>query len=171
MFQSLYKRARGITIASGVAGVMALSASSAWAQSLREQMVGTWTLVAQYVEKDGKRIERFGADPKGMVIYDRNGHFVSILHRSQLPKYASNNALNGTPEEYKAIAEGSTAFYGTWEVDEGSRTATSHVVGSTFPNWTGQVQKRDVKIEGDTLSVSTSSQIGGTVTAIWKRVK
>ena len=42
-------------------------------QGLKEQIVGTWTPVSQYVDQDGKRLEPFGANPKGMVVYDGNG--------------------------------------------------------------------------------------------------
>ena len=53
---------------------------------LRQQMVGTWTLSEQWVEQDGKKIQRFGANPKGIAIYDSNGRFATILLRADLPQ-------------------------------------------------------------------------------------
>ncbi|NJO37539.1 MAG: lipocalin-like domain-containing protein [Rhizobiales bacterium] len=53
---------------------------------LRPQMVGTWSLSEQWVEQDGKKIQRFGASPKGIAIYDGNGRFATILLRADLPK-------------------------------------------------------------------------------------
>lgn len=43
----------------------------------------------QWVEQDGKKIQRFGANPKGLAIYDCNGRFATILLRNDLPKFAS----------------------------------------------------------------------------------
>jgi len=56
-------------------------------QGLKEQIVGTWTPVSQYVDQDGKRLEPFGSNPKGIVIYDSNGRFVLVLQRASLPKF------------------------------------------------------------------------------------
>lgn len=72
-------------------------------QGLKEQIVGTWTPVSQYVDQDGTRLEPFGANPKGMVVYDGNGRFVLVLQRATLPGFVSNNRMAGSPEENKAI--------------------------------------------------------------------
>ena len=34
-------------------------------QGLKEQIVGTWTPVSQYVDQDGKRLEPFGPESQG----------------------------------------------------------------------------------------------------------
>ena len=66
------------------------------AQALAQQIVGTWIAVSQYVDQDGKKLEPFGSDPKGMVVYDSNGRFILVLQRATLPKFASNNRMTGT---------------------------------------------------------------------------
>jgi hypothetical protein len=109
---------------------------------LRQQIVGTWSLSEQWVEQDGKRIQRFGANPKGIAMYDGSGRFATILLRADLPKFASNNAMTGTPEENKAIVQGSNATYGTWSIDEPDGSLISQIEGSRFPGWVGQRQKR-----------------------------
>ena len=86
-------------------------------QGLKEQIVGTWTPVSQYVDQDGKRLEPFGSNPKGIVIYDSNGRFVLVLQRASLPKFVSSNRMAGTPEENKAIVQGSIANFGSYSVD------------------------------------------------------
>ena len=150
--------------------------SGAWAQqksgSLRQQILGTWSLVSQYVEQDGKRTERFGSDPKGIAIYERNGQFVQYLQRRSLPKFASNNAMTGTPDENKAVVQGSIAYFGTYTVDEKERTISSRVGGSSYPNWDGAEQKRTISISGDELKISLpGAAIGGTAHTVWKRIK
>jgi len=62
------------------------------ADGLKEQIVGMWLPVSQYVDQGGKKLEPFGSSPKGMVVYDAGGRFVLMLQRGDLPKFASNNA-------------------------------------------------------------------------------
>lgn len=139
---------------------------------LRKQMVGTWSLSEQWVEQGDKKIQRFGANPKGIAIYDGNGRFATILLRTDLPKFASNNAMTGTADENKAIVQGSNATYGSWSVNEQDGSLISRIDGSTFPGWDGQNQKRTLSIAGDEMKMCVAgAQIGGTVCAIWKRTK
>jgi len=175
MYRSICRNAAKVVVGSVFISGMLLGASGALAQqktgTLKQQILGTWSLVSQYVEQDGKKIERFGSNPKGILIYERNGRIASILLRPDLPKFASNNAMTGTADENKAVAQGSTAFYGTWSVDEKKRTIKTHIDGSTFPNWDGQDQERPVTISGDELKACVAAQIGGTACTVWKRVK
>lgn len=141
-------------------------------EELRQQMVGTWSLSEQWVEQDGKKIQRFGANPKGIAIYDGNGRFATILLRPDLPKFASNNAMTGTADENKATVQGSNASYGSWSVNQQDASVSSQIDGSTFPNWDGQIQRRTVSVVGDEMKMCVpGAQIGGTACAIWKRIK
>jgi hypothetical protein len=74
--------------------------------------VGTWTLVSITLEKDGKENDLYGPNPQGQATYDANGCLSVIVTRSDLPKFASNNREAGTPEENKAIVQGSLAYFG-----------------------------------------------------------
>src|SRR5215207_9475573 len=79
---------------------------STLAQSSKD-VVGTYTLVTVSNVKDGKKTETYGPNPKGMMRLEENGHYVVVLTRPDLPKFASNDRNAGTPEEYKAVALGS----------------------------------------------------------------
>src|SRR5215472_18971561 len=49
-------------------------------KSLKDQLVGTWTVTSQeQVRKDGSKLERFTANPKGIAIFEASGRFVTIL--------------------------------------------------------------------------------------------
>ncbi len=142
------------------------------ADPLKQQVVGLWSLSSQYVEKaDGSRVERFGPNPKGMAYFDQGGRFSQVMVRADLPKIASNNAMTATDAENRAIVEGSTAFFGTWSVDEATSTLFNRIEGSTFPNWTGTELKRTLSISGDEMKQCVASQIGGTSCAVWRRVR
>jgi Lipocalin-like domain len=139
-------------------------------------IVGTWTLVSITLEKDGKKTDFYGPNPQGQLIYDATGHFSVIITRSDLPKFASDNRVAGTPEENKAIVQGSLASFGTYSVNETDKTYTQHVKSCTFPNWNGTDQKYSFDISGDELSIQVVSgpltSIGtGTAYVVWKRAK
>jgi Lipocalin-like domain len=91
------------------------------------------------------------------------------------PKFASGDWFRGSPEEIKEEASGYIAYSGPFHTDEAKKTLTHSVFVSLFPNWLGQTQPRVVKIEGDTLHLSTEKPIksGGKETMsylTWKRV-
>jgi hypothetical protein len=77
---------RRTTLALGTTALLclaaALSASDSLAQqkSLKEQLVGTWTLVASDQElPDGSKLKQFGANPKGINVFDANGRFFLMV--------------------------------------------------------------------------------------------
>ncbi len=151
--------------------------SDVWAQekagTLAQQVQGNWTLVSLYVEQDGKKTEPFGSKPRGSMILTPDGRFSIILMRASLPKFASNNRMQGTAEENQAIVQGSLAHYGSYAVaSEKEHTVNLRNEGSTFPNWDGQDQKRVWTVKGDELSViNPTATTGGVAYIIWKRAK
>ena len=161
-----------LTASALILGVF-LPREEAVAQTAKE-LVGTWTLVSNTLERDGKKTDFFGANPQGRLIYDANGHVSVIITRSDLPKFASNNREAGTPEENKAVVQGSIAFFGTYSVSETDKTITIHIESCTFPNWNGTDRKSSFNISGDELSttvIGAPSTGTGTAHAVWKRAK
>jgi hypothetical protein len=156
----------------GMTGAPSVTAQQT-AAPLRQQIVGTWELVSVALERDGKKLETFGPSPKGMISYDANGNYVYALMRNDLPKVASNNRLEPTPEESKAMATGVLAAYGTYGFNDADGTMTMRIDSSTFPNFNGADQKRVVTINGDELRVvnPTPPAGGGTAYLVWRRAK
>jgi len=143
---------------------LGLTASHAAAQSAKD-LVGSWTAVS---------VDAYGPNPKGSLIFEANSRFSLQLMRADLPKYASNNRTQGTPAEYKATAEGSISYFGTYSVS--GTDLMLHVEGSTFPNWTGTDQKRvNLSVTGDDLKYTNPTPSGGPAGAalplVWKRIK
>jgi hypothetical protein len=158
-----------------LAGAVISAASSvpSYAQSAKD-VVGTWDYVsAETVAPDGKRSPTFGPKPKGILIFEANGRYALIVTRSDQPKFASNNRLQGTPEENKAIVQGSISHFGTYAVNEAEKSITFHVQTSTFPNWDGVDQKRPFTVSGDELkyTVPVASGGGGSAEVVLKRLK
>ena len=144
---------------------LALSAGAAAAQSansLRDQIVGTWNfVVAEVTAPDGKKSFPFGETPKGILIFTADGRFAQIHVASDVPKFASGNRLTGTPEEYAAISKRSLSVFGTYTVDEEKKTVTYKIISSTFPNWEGEAQTRTIdKLTAEEF-VNTNPNVAG----------
>jgi len=161
---------RTIVIATMVLGLAVALPGAAVAQTAKD-LVGTWTEVSNVnIHQDGSRADMFPAGSKGVFIFDGNGHYASVTLTSNLPKFASGNRNTGTPEENKAIVQGSLSHYGTYTVAD--KVITLKVEGSTWPAWTGTDQKRTiVSFTGDEIKWSLAASIGGTSEVGWKRVK
>ena len=151
----------------------ALPSEKAVAQTTAKDLVGTWTLVSVTLERDGKKTDFYGPNPQGQMTFDPNGRISFMVTRSDLPKFASNNRQAGTPEENKAVVQGSLAYFGTYSVDEAAKTVTVHIEGCSFPNWNGIDQKRSFSISGDELKwgTPTTSLGSGTALDVFKRAK
>jgi len=138
-------------------------------KSIKEQLVGTWTCVSS-TTKLPNGSPAWGTNPKGLLIFTENGYFSSQIVRSDLPKFASNNRAQGTPEENKAVVQGSIANFGTYTVDETKKAYTLKFEGSSFPNRTETEQTR--AFTADELKVANpSTSIGGSSELVYKRAK
>jgi hypothetical protein len=142
-----------------------LSACAATAQpakSFKDQLVGTWDfVVAEVTASDGKKSFPFGETPKGILIFTPDGRFAQIHVAADVPKIASNNRMTGTPEEYAAIMRRSLSVFGTWTVDEANKTVTYQIVSSSFPNWEGEAQTRNIdKLTAEEF-VNTNPNVAG----------
>lgn len=140
--------------------------------TIKAQVVGTWTYVSvDIVRPDGSRVPLFGPNPQGLAVFDRDGHYILMTARSGQPKFASNNRAEGTPEEYKAVVQGSIAHFGRYTVNEADKTITFHIEASTFPNWNGVEQKRPVTLTGDELTWRTAASSGGLAEVVLRRAR
>jgi len=148
----------------------------AMADKLRDQLIGAWKLVS-YVEKPVNGLgpnHPIGENPMGIIMYTPDGYMSAQLMRPNRSPFASGDWFKATPEEYGREASTYFAYSGPFHVDEEKKILTHSVFVSLFPNWIGQTQQRVVKIEGDTLHLSTVSPIqsgGQTVNAYlqWRR--
>jgi len=148
--------------------------ATAQQKSLKDQIVGTWTLVS-WVQtlKDGSKNLRFGNDPKGVNTFTPDGHFTLIITRSNLPKVSSGNPEKPTAEEALAVVSGSISYFGTYTVDEGTKTISEHLDATTLVNQLAIPQNRVITaISADAMTYSNSTAVGGgNIELVWKRAK
>ncbi len=91
--------------------------------------------------------------------------------RSDLPKFASNNREDDSPDENRAVVRGSLAYFGTYAVDADDKGMTVHILGATLPNWIGTTQKRAATMPSyDRLEfTNASASEGGSALIAWRR--
>ena len=78
-----------------------------------------------------------------------------VRHRGQIcsprfTKFAANNRMAGTPEEYKAAVHGCNPHWGHYSVAH--RAITFKIEHAMYANWEGTEQKRPFTIKGDELT-------------------
>ena len=141
-------------------------------KSLKEQIVGTWTYVSSTAKlTDGSPL--WGVNPRGLFILTENGRFSWQIFRSDRPKFALNDRLHATPDEYTATMQGSLAYFGAYSINEADKTIIFTTEGSTFPNSEGEMLKRIItNLTADELIYTNpATTTGARVEAVWKRVK
>jgi Lipocalin-like domain len=156
-------------------GLAVLSGSVvAQQKSLKEQLVGSWTLVSSdHVRPDGSNLKQFGADPTGINVFDANGRLFVLIGSADDSKIASNNPNKTNSDKGGGLIPESMAYYGTYLVDEAEKVVMLHLEASTFPNLVGTDQKRVItSLTADELRYSNPAAMRGLqVHQVWKRTE
>jgi hypothetical protein len=132
-----------VALALVVAGPVA--AALAQGSSLKDQLVGQWQLVSIGINNAAP----YGDSPTGSMLLDAAGHYSIIV-------ISNGGARN-------------ISYYGTYTVDESSKSVTMHVAGGTRANADGQDQTRQVTVDGDQLVEQTPPGRKGSIKMTWKR--
>jgi hypothetical protein len=144
--------------------------SIATAQTAKD-LVGTWKNTKNTsTSADGKTIDAFGPNGTGMAIFGADGRFVIVNVNPDTPKFAAKARDKGTADENKAAVAGGIGLFGSYSV--ANKQVTMKVDGSTYPNWSGTEQKRDVvKFTHDQFTWALATSLGGKGEVTWTRVK
>ena len=81
-------------------------------KSLRQQLVGAWTL-SSCVERDietGVENHPLGERPVGLILYTPDGYMSAQLQRPERPPFAEGDLLRATPQEYAVARSSYIAF-------------------------------------------------------------
>jgi hypothetical protein len=144
-------------------------------QSVKERLVGTWTLVSSdQVLPDGSKLKQFGANPKGINVFDANGRFFLMVAGADNSKIASKDPGSRTnSEELDGLIVESIAYYGTYTVNDAEKVVFLHLDASTFPNQIGTDQRRTItSLTSDELRYSSpAAMLGVQVHQAWKRAE
>jgi hypothetical protein len=155
-----------------VLGLTALPNSAISQQwSLKDQLVGTWTLASwEHALPNGSKVQSYGINPKGIVVFDAKGRFFLMFARPDLPKIASNAPATATSEEAKDLLAGSIAYFGTYGVNDADRVINLRVEASTFPNQLASDQSGVItSLTADELHYDMAALAGGKISVVLKR--
>jgi hypothetical protein len=112
-------------------------------KSLKDQLLGPWTLVSvTEVHQDGRKDTPWGPAVKGAVNFDSNGKYTLMIIGADLPN------PSGKPQESQRMV---VAHFGTYSVDEAAKTVTYTAERATTPNFDGLARKASVTVNGDEL--------------------
>jgi len=134
---------------------------------LADQILGRWRLVSIASRDDPSQPweQRYGASPLGYIQYGTDGFMSVQIAKMPRPRFASGKDRSPTAEEGRDAYLGYVAYFGTYTVEEGSRTVIHHVQGSLGPAFVGTDQRRPANLEGDRLTLSD----GKTFRVVWER--
>jgi hypothetical protein len=163
----------GIAAIPAIALAVSSGGSLAQPKTLKDQLVGSWTLVsAETIEPSGSKLPLVKGTPmKGVQVFTADGR-LSFQVIGDHQKIASNDRYKMTAEEMKAIAESILSYFGTYTVNEAEKSYTIRIESSSFQNQTANPAKRMVELNGDDLKITNPGRLAGGQTAtVWKRLK
>ena len=141
----------------------------------QETLDGTWKLISSQRTNQATAVttDTFGANPQGFIMYNRDGHMMVLLTQTGRPRADGFEKM--TDQQRQQLYSSMIAYAGTYKFD--GKTIEHHIDISWNELWSGTVQIRDVKREGDRLIYTTRpapSPVDGSMgfaTLVWEKVK
>src|SRR5215468_1646237 len=161
------------TLATAAALGQALLPSNLNAQqgTLKEQLVGTWTIVSwEDIAPNGTK--RQIANPKGFLIFDSDGRYAQVIARADRPKFKSPG--EPTVDELAAAAEDFfAANAGTWRVSEAEKLLIQRFEAELRPNNEGTLFRSGINLSGDELRLTSVRPLptGARIDVVYQRAK
>lgn len=151
------ERREFMALLGGAAALMPSQATVAHAMPPAERLVGTWSFVSSInTRKDGSVVDRWGANPSGMLMFDGSGHFTQII----------------TGSESRMFGPKTFAGFGTYTFDSASSVLTTQFSGCSIAKVVGSVLERKILV----LTTEQLKYINPVTTAdtsaevLWKRL-
>jgi hypothetical protein len=120
--------------------------------TLREQLVGTWRLVAAQQRLSDGTVR---ADPQpgphgvGYIMYDGTGHMCVVLANPDRPAWKAPKSP--TDADVRSAFDGLVAYCGTYETDERAHHVIHHIEADREPGIMGTDRTRLATVTGDRL--------------------
>jgi hypothetical protein len=124
--------------------------------SMSARLVGTWSFASSLsTRKDGSTFERWGANPKGVFMFDRGGNYSQIIVGS----------------ESKLFGAKTFCAFGTYSVEAGKHLVT-RIVSSSTAKLIGTDQIREILLltPGEFKYSNPLTSMGATAEVLWKRI-
>jgi Lipocalin-like domain len=127
-----------------LAALLAAGGAQAQQPLLKDQLVGTWTLVSVAdIYENGRKVDDWGKAVGGAVSFDANGRFMYMIIGGNLPDRTNSPRVSSRMV---------VAYYGRYAVDEAKRTVTYTADRSTNPGFDGGNRTVTVALNGDDMT-------------------
>lgn len=144
----------------------------------RKKFIGVWKLTSGVAtdEVTGQVRYPWGENPVGRLVYDEAGRvFAQLMNRGRRPvggipnQGAATAIAASSAEEMREMLTGFNAYFGTFDIDEPSRTVIHHVQSALIPSWVGSDQRRKYEFSGrdQLIILNTASQVAYRL--VWDR--
>ena len=138
------------------------------ALSVRNRFIGVWKLVSCERKSSGGDLSYpYGEKPIGRITYDKAGRMSAQLMRSERRSLSGATLRTASPRELGEVL-GFVAYFGTFDIDEATRTVIHHVQASLVPSFVGTDLKRTYEFAGNQL-ILTARTDDGALRLIWER--
>jgi hypothetical protein len=125
--------------------------------SVASRLVGTWSFASSVnTRKDGSTFDRWGANPSGILMFDRAGNYAQIIVGS----------------ESKVFGAKTFCAFGTYSVEDARNLLVTHIASCSTAKLVGTSQNRDiVLLTADEFKYSNQvTAVGASAEVLWKRI-
>ena len=161
-----------------VLSLASLASAQAKKSAIRDKFAGVWKLVrCESKEKITAEVRYpFGTNPVGRITYDTAGRMSALLMRPGRRAVGGSPARGSaavireaTPDDMREILTGFIAYFGTFDINEPSRTVIHHVEACLIPSWVGTDLRRTYEFSGDNQLILTAALDEHTTRLVWQR--
>lgn len=162
---------KAVSILLGFVFVLSLNTTSFAA----DELYGTWRMVSFKLTRvdTGETTDVFGASPKGLMTFGRDGRMLAVLTADKRPHVP--DAAKLTDKDRAELYKTLIAWGGPYTFD--GKVLKFRVDVSWNESWNGTEQTRQVRFEGKRMTISTDPAPGAldgklrTAVFVWERVQ
>lgn len=144
-------------------------------ENLQAKMQGIWWLLSRedWTKEGEQKIDPIlGSDPIAILSYAKNHFAAQFMKRDRTETTITQ--ISSTGSNNTNAMGGYDAYFGIYEVNEGSGKVAHTLLGSITPTNIGMTVSRDLRVIEDQLLIqlqtTTSEGIPITRTLTWKRI-
>ena len=146
--------------------------------SERKKFIGVWKLVSGEA-RDGVTGEvhyPWGRPPVGRLSYDEAGRvFAQLMNpgRRSVGGMANRGAAatiaTASTDDMREMLTGFNAYFGTFDIDEPSKTVIHHVQSALIPSWVGTDQRRKYEFSSKDELIILNAASQEAYRLVWQR--
>jgi hypothetical protein len=172
--ENLMNRRKAVAVLS----LASLASAQTKNSAIRNKFVGVWKLVScESKDKiNGEVRYPYGTQPIGRLTYDTAGRMSAQLMDPGRRAVGGSSTLGAaaairtaSPDDMRDILTGFASYFGTFDIDESSRTVIHHVQAHLIPSWVGTDLRRTYEFSRGNQLILTAAFDQGVNRLVWQR--